>query len=55
MIKLLKAAIATTLTPVAIIADIATLPSSAYNNKHPFQKTKEMINIVNDNVKKTIM
>lgn len=37
--NLLKAAVAVMVTPVTLIADVVTLPSSAYNNRGPFDRT----------------
>jgi hypothetical protein len=34
-----KAGIAVAVSPVALVADIVTLPASAHDNKHPFGKT----------------
>lgn len=34
-----RAAAALALTPVAAVADVLTLPASAYNDKHPFART----------------
>lgn len=37
--NLLKAAVAVAVTPVTLVADLVTLPSSAYNNRGPFDRT----------------
>lgn len=45
MLKLLtKATVSICLTPVSLVADILTLPSSAYNNNAPFGKTASLLN-----------
>jgi hypothetical protein len=38
-----KAGIAVTLAPVALVADILTLPASAHDNKSPFHRTSKML------------
>lgn len=37
-----KAGIAVAVSPVALVADIVTLPASAYDNKDPFHRTGRM-------------
>lgn len=37
-----KAGIAVVASPAAMVADFVTLPSSAYDNKHPFHRTGRM-------------
>lgn len=52
--SLTKAAVAVAVTPVAVIADVAKLPSSAYTNDEPFKHTSEMLQAASDNVKKAV-
>lgn len=55
MIKnLLKSVIGVAITPVAVISDILTLPSSAYSGKSPFKNTENLIDSVKKNVNKVI-
>jgi hypothetical protein len=39
LVNLFKAVVAAAVTPVTLVADLATLPSSAYNNRGPFDRT----------------
>ncbi len=50
--NLFKAAVGTILTPVAIVADLVTLPASAFECREtdPFKKTTKMLNQVAKNV-----
>ncbi len=41
--NLTKVVVATAAVPVATVADILTLPSSAYNDRAPFAKTAKVI------------
>lgn len=53
--NLFKAAVATVVTPVAIVADIVTLPASAMDHrKDPFERTGSMLKAVADNVNKAV-
>jgi hypothetical protein len=38
-----RAGVAVVAAPVALVADIVTLPSSAYEDKHPFRRTGKML------------
>lgn len=40
--NLAKSAIAVVATPIALVADVAHLASSAYYNTDPFERTKAM-------------
>lgn len=44
--NLLKAVVGVVVTPVSIVADIVTLPSTAYENKGPFDRTAKTLNQV---------
>lgn len=39
-----KAGIAVAASPVALVADIVTLPAAAYDDKPPFGRTGKMLN-----------
>jgi hypothetical protein len=41
--NLLKAALNIAVTPIAIVVDIVNLPSSAYNDREPFQTTTKTL------------
>lgn len=41
--NLTKATLSVMVSPVALIADISTLAESAYNNRHPFSRTGQML------------
>lgn len=45
--NLIKATVSAAITPVAVVADVLTLPASAYNNKAPFAKTEALLSITN--------
>lgn len=53
--NLLKAAVALAVTPVAVVADVLTLPASA---EHPtrgaFDRTGQMLKAVGDNMKEAV-
>lgn len=42
--SLVKAAVSVALTPAAVVADVLTLPSSGYNDRHPFGNTSALLN-----------
>lgn len=42
--NLFKSALAVIATPVALIADVLTLPSTAYNDTQPFAHTAKKLN-----------
>lgn len=46
--NVVKAGVAVAVAPVALVADIVTLPASAHDNKHPFGKTGKMLNAAAD-------
>lgn len=49
--NLFKAAVATVATPIALVADIVTLPASAMDHrKSPFEKTEAMVKAVANNI-----
>lgn len=52
--KLTRAVIGVALTPITVIADIITLPSSAYNDQKPFGKTASIVNIISKNIKDSL-
>lgn len=53
--NLLKAAVATALTPVAVVVDVVVLPIVAADpNKGMFDTTKSMLNKVGDNINKAL-
>lgn len=41
--NLTRAAVAVALTPVAAVADVLTLPSSAYNDRAPFGRVAGLV------------
>jgi hypothetical protein len=43
-----KAAIAVTVSPVTLIADVLTLPASAENNTDPLRRTGAMLDAASD-------
>lgn len=53
--NLLKAAVAVVVTPVALVADIVTLPASAEDlHRGPFDRTASMLKTAADNVNKAV-
>jgi hypothetical protein len=52
--NLLGAAVATVATPVALVADIVTLPASAYDNTDPFARTSKMLGAVGDCINEAV-
>ena len=52
--NLLKAAIAVALTPVAIVADVVTLPASAFRDDHTFGITGSLLRAAGENVSKAV-
>lgn len=49
--KLTKAAVAVTLSPVALVVDLVTLPASAERgDDHPFQRTGNLLNQAGKNI-----
>jgi hypothetical protein len=48
--KLLKAAVAVTVSPVALAVDILTLPESADSGRHPFSRTGKLLGRAGKNV-----
>lgn len=40
--NVIKAGVAVAASPAAIVADLATLPSSAYNDRAPFARTGKL-------------
>jgi hypothetical protein len=48
--KLMKAAVAVTLSPVALVADIVTLPASADSGRSPFSRTGKLLDSAGKNV-----
>ncbi len=53
--NLTKAAVAVAVTPVAVVADILTLPASAEKiNGGPFDKTAATINMATDAFKRAV-
>jgi hypothetical protein len=41
--NLTKATVAVALTPVAVVADVLTLPATSMDNRHPFGKTGALL------------
>lgn len=41
--NLTKAAVSVMLTPITLAVDVCTLPESAYNDRHPFSRTGQML------------
>lgn len=41
--NLARAAVSVAVAPVAAVADVLTLPSSAYNDRHPFARTGALL------------
>lgn len=53
--NLLKAAVAVALTPVAIVADVVTMPASAdRGDAHPFGMTGALLKAAGENVSKAV-
>jgi hypothetical protein len=48
--SLAKAAVAVVVTPVALVADIVSLPASAESNEHPFKNTGKALSAVEKNL-----
>lgn len=41
--NLTKAAVSVVVTPAAVVADVLTLPASAYANRPPFERTEALL------------
>lgn len=41
--NLTRAALAVVVSPIDLVADVATLPASGYDGKHPFHRTKKRL------------
>ena len=59
MIKILKntskAAIAIAVTPLSLIADVLTMPASAYRgDEHPFKRTTKLLNIAGNLINESV-
>ena len=53
--NLLKAAVATVLTPVALVVDVVSLPKTANDlTSGPFDNTEKMLNSIGDNITKAL-
>ena len=53
--SLTKAVVAVALAPVAIIADVATIPASAERgDDHPFRRTGLLLNAAGERIKKAV-
>lgn len=53
--NLFKAAVATALTPVAVVVDIVKLPVTADDHRRsPFEETNKMLESVGDNISKAL-
>lgn len=52
--RLVKAAVAVTLSPVAVVADVVRLPSTAFDGKPAFGLTESMLNAAGENVAKAV-
>lgn len=50
LFELAKAAVAVAITPVALVADIMTLPESAESGRDPFSRTAGLLNAAGKNV-----
>jgi hypothetical protein len=50
LLKLVKAAVAVTLSPVAVVVDVVTLPESADSGRHPFSRTADLLHSAGKNV-----
>lgn len=52
---LAKATVAVALTPVAVVADVVTLPASADDPRRgPFDRTANMLETAGDNIKEAL-
>jgi len=52
--NLTKAAVSVAVAPVALVVDIATLPSSANYNTDPFERTKKLLNGAGDSFNEAV-
>lgn len=53
--NLTKAAVAVALTPVAVVADVVTLPASAEDPRRgPFDKTGALLKAAGENIKQAV-
>lgn len=52
--NVVKAGIAVTVSPVALVADIVTLPGSAVDNKPPFARTAKMLNAAGECISQAV-
>lgn len=41
--NLTKAAVSVVVTPASVVADVLTLPASAYANRPPFERTEALL------------
>lgn len=48
--NLAKAATGAVVLPVSVLADIVTLPASAYDNTNPWESTEKRVNQISDAV-----
>ena len=46
--KITKAAVAVAVTPATLVADLCTLPASAYNDRNPFARTERTLKRAGD-------
>jgi hypothetical protein len=52
--NLIKATVVTVVTPVTLIADVLTLPSTAFHGKPPFGRTEDMLDRAADAFKAAV-
>jgi len=52
--NLTKAAVGVAIAPVAVVVDLAKLPSDAFDNRNAFGRTGEILKTVGKNVKEAI-
>ena len=52
--KLSKALVAVVVAPAALVADLATLPSSAHDGRGPFDRTAMMLKAAGKNVRDVV-
>lgn len=54
LVNLAKSLVSLAAAPVALIADLVTLPSSAYDDRHPFGMTGELLATAKANLDEAI-
>ena len=54
MMSLAKSLVSLAATPVVLVADLVTLPSSAYDGRHPFGRAGKCLELAKTNLEAAI-